>query len=149
MAAMLVGCSKETISPTTVDAKQQLSELSGDGFQLKSGTWRSFYDNGGNDFGCASPALNCIPFDIVVVGLHEPIFEDVMSAIASNNATKVSQEFSDNRNVLKDYFDISEIDEVIDSNLTVTSRGSIAGNKVCFKFIDSTSAIKTIYPLTF
>lgn len=146
---LITGCSKETINPTPGDSQQKVSEINGDGFRLKSGTWRTFYDNGGIDYGCNSQVSNCYPIDIPVTNSHDPIFADVMAAIATSNATEISKELSDNRDVLKNYFDVVEIDAVIDSTMSLASRGTIAGSKVYFKFIDSTNALKTVYPLTF
>lgn len=151
---IFVNCGKTEIS------KSKTQTLANNDLRLPAGnidtTFRTFFDRGGNDYGCEQPPWDCRP-DIIIYPnpvvangkssnvLYESL-RVIFNAISSGNKDLVAKTFDSQKSVFSEVIDPTILNNAINKQLYLATKGDINSGLVYFLFKNVENEIIAVYP---
>ncbi|AEA44217.1 hypothetical protein Fluta_2231 [Fluviicola taffensis DSM 16823] len=142
MAAItLSSCEKEAINPRSSTESSSKTQTStnfekSSGEPTASSTW---FDRGGNDFGCEGSPTNCLEVTIIGLSVAELITDFSNSDNQGGFATA-------HHGTLRTVIDPSLLDNVVAGINTVKLKGTISASTTGYLVIKELGAAKMVYP---
>lgn len=126
-------------------------EITNSNQRIVIGTITTFYDNGGNDYGCSGAPTDCVPEIIVTPkGLtksFQSTIAPLINAINIQDVGRVQTIFRDNQADLLNYFEQQIIDDLLNGNLTLRLKSDTINQEYYFIFDDLSGNVARVYPV--
>jgi hypothetical protein len=150
ITTLIIGCKKSSQAPVNSSASTETNvavetDNSANKWVASTGL-RVYYDNGGTDYGCNSSGGNCLD-DVIVT----PTFVAFIDVIENGSASQVATFVSNNYSTLDDVIPTDVLDDVLDTDDTVTTHGTLNtfGEGTIYIIFNDIDGLQCVCPIVF